>query len=570
LCRHCCLLAVVSIGTYYLPSTVSLHYKYQNHRSRTADRDQSSMDSETSSLPSSLTNTLRSIFSTVRAPPVLVQWWTKKNWVPSRWEDDASPGASDPYHPRNLVLSSGGGLAAANEERHGHHHRRSHRRQRRSLKRRIFLFLTEPDTSLGSAVFFAVLIVSITLMNLVMIMQTMSRYQFTPTDCRSCGGPTSYLFDDDDSILIVENSGIECVCPPEPIEWTGSFLRWCIYFFTVEWTLRVVTFEPSAEERSNSWCDFFWRQWFCGFLFSWSTILDALAIFPYYIEMDFSTNGLMSLRLLRLFRVFQLVRLGQYNDTFMSLTSVMTSSILYLKLFFGVLLFGAAIFGSLLYWLEKGDWKYFEQTKTYAFVRQTPNGKEEISPFDSIPSCFWWFFVTATTTGYGDMYPTSTPGKWVATITMLLGVLVIAFPVSVFSDLWQKELRKTGALPAILEDEDKDGASNDGSQGDADGDDDTEGFLRRGDGVEIPKSIDETSPLLRIDAAAHGNDSNNNTRKTGPSSAKPLAGAGRYDSDYMWIHKSDLAEILASVKTIEEERRRIERILRNYRQSTSI
>lgn len=48
--------------------------------------------------------------------------------------------------------------------------------------------------------------------------------------------------------------------------------------------------------------------------------------------------------------------------------------------------------------------------------------------------------------GYGDIYPTTFGGKCVAAMAMMMGVLVIAFPVSVFSDLWSKELKKQGVL----------------------------------------------------------------------------------------------------------------------------
>jgi hypothetical protein len=183
--------------------------------------------------------------------------------------------------------------------------------------------------------------------------------------------------------------------------------------------------------------------------------MDGLAIFPYYAERFEKSNGLMSLRLLRLFRVFQLVRLGAYNTTFLCLTNVLSKSLVYLRLLVVVLLFGAAFFGSIVYWLEKGTWKWHEKSQSYQFLRIAEDGvTEEPSPFSSIPQAFWWFLVTATTVGYGDTFPTSTPGKWVAALAMIMGVLVIAFPVSVFSDLWSRELRRSGI--AYEEDEAED------------------------------------------------------------------------------------------------------------------
>jgi hypothetical protein len=456
-----------------------------------------------------------------------------QHWVPDQWEvidmpEDTSIRHKSPFRQ--------------------HRHRL---RSRRSIKRRIFLFLTEPDTSIASAVFFFILIATISLMNLVMIMQTMQQWQYTPDNCRSCGGPVSYIFDDDDSIANPVE-GVRCVCPPTPQEWTIVVLNYMVYFFTVEWTVRVLAYEPPRNEWAPTAWGFF-CQWL-SFVTSITTALDALAIFPYYIEMiGVSANGLMSLRLLRLFRVFQLVRLGQYNESFMSLTTVLVQSMLYLKLLLGVLCFGAAFFGSMMYWLEKGEWKHFQETSSYQFVRTNQFGVEEISPFTSIPASFWWFIVTVTTVGYGDCVPTTSTGKCVATLAMLLGVLVIAFPVSVFSELWSKELRLKGFQ--LDDDDNGDGGGDAGGAGDA------------GDGQNGEKSMGV------LPDATKGSSSDG--RFTFESLAEDAATLPYLldhkkavpDGDHIVIRKDDLVEMVAHFQTISESQRQIRSILKKYQPS---
>lgn len=58
----------------------------------------------------------------------------------------------------------------------------------RSWRRRLFLLITEPETSFLSACFYVLLIIAIVASILLMILQTMDAWQYTPTDCWSCGG----------------------------------------------------------------------------------------------------------------------------------------------------------------------------------------------------------------------------------------------------------------------------------------------------------------------------------------------------------------------------------------------
>ena len=53
--------------------------------------------------------------------------------------------------------------------------------------------------------------------------------------------------------------------------------------------------------------------------------------------------------------------------------------------------------------------------------------------FSSIPQSIYWAIVTITTVGYGDMYPVTSTGKFIASINMLLGYGFIAVPTGIVS-----------------------------------------------------------------------------------------------------------------------------------------
>ena len=53
--------------------------------------------------------------------------------------------------------------------------------------------------------------------------------------------------------------------------------------------------------------------------------------------------------------------------------------------------------------------------------------------FPNIPISIWWAIVTITTVGYGDFYPKSTFGYFMASVTAMIGISLIAIPVATLS-----------------------------------------------------------------------------------------------------------------------------------------
>lgn len=150
----------------------------------------------------------------------------------------------------------------------------------------------------------------------------------------------------------------------------------CISWFTFELIMR---FAVSPEKRK-----FFFRA---------LNFIDFIAIVPFYIALFISSRSavipLYILRILRLSRVFRVLKFSRYITTMKVLGKTVRESIndLWTMLFLNLI--GTVLFGSIAYYCEQWD---------------------EGTQFQNIPISCWWAVVTITTLGYGDMVP-KTLGK---------------------------------------------------------------------------------------------------------------------------------------------------------------
>ncbi|KAI8980246.1 hypothetical protein BDB01DRAFT_797022 [Pilobolus umbonatus] len=212
-------------------------------------------------------------------------------------------------------------------------------------------------------------------------------------------------------------------------------------WFNIE-TLIVSIFSLEYILRMFAHSDSF--KMFKEYILSPLTIIDMISIVPFFIELIGNRNTTYEFRflILRLFRLLRLFKTYKYTSSIVMTIEVMVLSFrrsrdaLYALFIF--LVTCVVLFSTLLYFAERGIW----DDNLQIFV--DPSGNP--SAFDSIPSTFWFVMATITTTGYGNMVPTTFIGKLITFPAMIFGVLLIALPSIImgrhFTVVWETMKRQ--------------------------------------------------------------------------------------------------------------------------------
>lgn len=187
-----------------------------------------------------------------------------------------------------------------------------------------------------------------------------------------------------------------------------------IILFTLEFLLRCFA-------NSDS------RRQFIRFLFSIQTLVDLLAILPYYVEVLFFRENQREFQSFTVFRLFRLLRLFRCFRTSATLQLPLDAMMIAIEHSADALMaiviflsFTVVMFSTLIYFAERG---IFDPNKGM-FI----DSDGMPSKFNSIPATFWFVLQIITTIGLGDVVPKTFVGKVISFPLILLGVLIIALP----------------------------------------------------------------------------------------------------------------------------------------------
>ena len=186
-----------------------------------------------------------------------------------------------------------------------------------------------------------------------------------------------------------------------------------VVIFTIEYLLRIwtITLKPEFNKPVLGRLKY---------AFTFLSIVDLLAIVPYYIPM-LITVDLRFLRALRLFRIFRLLKLERYTKGLQVIGEVIKDKKAELIITFFLLTLTILISASLVYFVE---------------VSVQPD------KFTSIPYAIWWSVAAVTSVGYGDVYPITPVGQILGSFTALCGVVLFALPAAILTSGFNEVLKK--------------------------------------------------------------------------------------------------------------------------------
>lgn len=150
--------------------------------------------------------------------------------------------------------------------------------------------------------------------------------------------------------------------------------------------------------------------------------VDLLSILPAYIELLMpGTHYLMTLRILRLMRMFRVLKMAEYLGEASVLLNALKASRRKIMIFLAAVLSLVFVEGTVMYVIER------DANPTFA----------------NIPQSIYWAIVTITTVGYGDVAPVTVLGKMMASLIMLTGFAIIAVPTGIVTSEIGREIQSS-------------------------------------------------------------------------------------------------------------------------------
>jgi len=190
------------------------------------------------------------------------------------------------------------------------------------------------------------------------------------------------------------------------------FELFSVFVFSLEYIGRLW---GCIENKKNNETNFESR---IRYIFSFSALVDAIAILPSLLAFIYPT---VDLRFVRALRIFRLLKFSRYSTSINNLLTVLWDQRKSFGAAFFILFIVLIISSSGMYLVEK-----------------------DVQPekFGSIPQAMWWAIVTLTTVGYGDAFPVTSAGKTFGSVIIILGIGTVALPSGILASAFTEFSRR--------------------------------------------------------------------------------------------------------------------------------
>ena len=182
--------------------------------------------------------------------------------------------------------------------------------------------------------------------------------------------------------------------------------------FALEYAIRLWVAPEHARYRALSPA-----QARLAYALSLPAIIDLMATLP----LAFAALGLSDLRALLLLRLLRFFKLGRYSPGMASLAAALSAERKALFAWFVVLMGVMLMAASVMHLVEH---------------------EAQPDKLGTIPDAMWWAIITLTTVGYGDVFPVTAAGKAVASVTAVLGLVMLALPVGIVATAFAQEIHR--------------------------------------------------------------------------------------------------------------------------------
>ena len=223
-------------------------------------------------------------------------------------------------------------------------------------------------------------------------------------------------------ILIILNIAAVCLESVNQIgikykEAFNNFELFSVIVFSIEYILRIWSspFRKDLGQVSN----LIKRL---KYVFSFTGLIDFLAIIPSILPYFF---GGLDIRWLRVLRLLRLLKISNYSSA--------------LEDFFSAI---------------KEDWRSFSAAMYLMLIALFLSSslmyiaEHEAQPdkFSSIPETMWWGLITLTTVGYGDVSPITPLGKVIGALTAIMGVCTVALLTGIVASAFANQRARRTAI----------------------------------------------------------------------------------------------------------------------------